>query len=585
VAGTVVVQCFVKVDTLEGLCTSLLNCSRRDEFDLIFWSDSPNGSKRFEEYEQKNHEVLEFLQEYKRRFGGRFRSIEIHTNHTNLGTCKTCQVSMDYAFNKNDFVVFTEDDTIFAPDTLEWFLGLRDLGVLEDHNVLALAGESIYFDARNSLLPAGYSEQAQAAALSCGYLNKFTVFGFIPSSCFATTREKWEVFGAIRGQPRGDEDVCDFCKSEHKTCVFPIVGRVKDVGMLHVDGYSVILHGAANVKEVKNVYLLSSDLNQNLYQFQPTAAPVPEPFQGDRDKLFRETVLMQGFSDTVTPQADLKSLTQELVMPQSKPWKLWCFSMKNFGDALTPYILSHYKVPFELQERFEDANLIGIGSNLDRVQGNHNPIVVWTSGFMYEKSAPIVYSKAVRFLAVRGLHTLSSVEGLEKNGGLIGDGGLLVRQIFPFKQCKKRFRLGVMPHMSDKHSQVLRTIATDADVQVIDVFAPIDEVLFQIASCEMIISSSLHGIIVADAFDVPNAFGLFKDGRSLEGDGFKYNDYGSALGRSIEPLVLQEGVTVSHICEYIEGNWNACPNLDQIVDDLELTVEVLRAAARGLCSI
>ena len=87
-----------------------------------------------------------------------------------------------------------------------------------------------------------------------------------------------------------------------------------------------------------------------------------------------------------------------------------------------------------MSESFDDADLLGIGSNLDRVRAAHQPIVVWTSGFMYEKLAAIRYAELVRFVAVRGSQTRASVSGLAERGCAVGDGGLFVRRTFPFRE-------------------------------------------------------------------------------------------------------------------------------------------------------
>jgi hypothetical protein len=69
---------------------------------------------------------------------------------------------------------------------------------------------------------------------------------------------------------------------------------------------------------------------------------------------------------------------------------------------------------------------------------------------------------------------------------------------------------------------------------IIDVTRPPLEVIAAIAGCERIISSSLHGIVVADAFGLPRRWETFD---RVQGRGFKFHDYSSALGLKIEPGV------------------------------------------------
>lgn len=63
--------------------------------------------------------------------------------------------------------------------------------------------------------------------------------------------------------------------------------------------------------------------------------------------------------------------------------------------------------------------------------------------------------------------------------------------------------------------------------RLIDVFAPIDEILREVQACEFVISSSLHGLIVSDAFGIPNRRLIVSD---LIKSTRKFADYYSAFG-------------------------------------------------------
>ena len=55
------------------------------------------------------------------------------------------------------------------------------------------------------------------------------------------------------------------------------------------------------------------------------------------------------------------------------------------------------------------------------------------------------------------------------------------------------------------------------------------DVCRDISGCERILSSSLHGLIIADSFSIPNRrIGFYNN---LKGGDFKFEDYASALGR------------------------------------------------------
>ena len=58
-------------------------------------------------------------------------------------------------------------------------------------------------------------------------------------------------------------------------------------------------------------------------------------------------------------------------------------------------------------------------------------------------------------------------------------------------------------------------------------------VIDQIVSCEYVISSSLHGIILAESYNVPAIYFNGKPGRQQ----FKFKDYYLGTGRTDFPLV------------------------------------------------
>lgn len=290
--AAIVIQNFNKPDTLEALCDSLRGCENRHQFDLIFWSDVAEGSANEGRYQQKTAEVRRFIRSFSADHGDQFRSISRRANPVNYGCYKTCRIAIDSAFEDHDFVILSEDDCIFAPDALNWFSSMRTSAAYLDDSVWAIAGESIFFDGQRVTPDARLIKAAKNHAIANGLWEKFISFKWVPSSCFATSRRKWMQFAATRGAINGDVEVCHRCEAEQKKCLFPVVARVKDTGMLHPDGYSVSIHSSENVSEIKNCYLMSGDI-------APAAdAPlIPGFFDGDLGNLYRRSTKLHGFED------------------------------------------------------------------------------------------------------------------------------------------------------------------------------------------------------------------------------------------------------------------------------------------------
>lgn len=72
-------------------------------------------------------------------------------------------------------------------------------------------------------------------------------------------------------------------------------------------------------------------------------------------------------------------------------------------------------------------------------------------------------------------------------------------------------------------------------------------VVDQITSCERIVSTSLHGVIVANAYGIPARWAVVSDAsEAISGDGTKFEDYFRSVGLPVqEPLVLTRDTPIT----------------------------------------
>jgi pyruvyltransferase len=188
----------------------------------------------------------------------------------------------------------------------------------------------------------------------------------------------------------------------------------------------------------------------------------------------------------------------------------------NFGDLLTPLILRRHGVEVEWSER-EDAELFGAGSIAELIPPGFTGFVLGTGSMFGD---PIEIASA-RVLALRGALT-ARVAGLHPP--LLADLGLLAPDLLPR-----------WPH----RDVALGTVRTGGDPRPpmgihLDPEAGDPVGLIEAASrCERIVSSSLHGLVLADALGIPNMWDPYPAVDA--GAGFKYRDYASAYGERIEP--------------------------------------------------
>jgi len=202
---------------------------------------------------------------------------------------------------------------------------------------------------------------------------------------------------------------------------------------------------------------------------------------------------------------------------------VWDESTGNFGDWLTPYFL-HKLTKIKIEwSRPQEAEMFGCGSIIETVPQDFTGILL-TTGIMHETTQRPGLCHA-NILALRGPLTGARIVGGEPYTDriLYGDLGLLCRLFAP--KVKKEYEVGIIPHYVYRDRDY-------PDCHVIPVTAGIEHVMREAAKCERIISSSLHGIILADALGIENKW---ESSDQVFGKGFKFRDYTSALGEEIEP--------------------------------------------------
>lgn len=113
-----------------------------------------------------------------------------------------------------------------------------------------------------------------------------------------------------------------------------------------------------------------------------------------------------------------------------------------------------------------------------------------------------------------------------------GDPALLFPELYnPERNIK--YKYGIIPHYIDytdeKSLQILNTLSQKG-VKIINITAGIFHFIDELIQCENIMSSSLHGLIAADAYSIPNIRVKLSD--KLVGKGFKFEDYALSVSKT-----------------------------------------------------
>lgn len=204
-------------------------------------------------------------------------------------------------------------------------------------------------------------------------------------------------------------------------------------------------------------------------------------------------------------------------------------SQRNFGDYLSPLLVEMLAGKPVIYAPVHKADMMAIGSIMPREQKARRFLLprrlhIWGTG----TDAPgLSFSARHYYHAVRGLKTREQIAGLRSFPAL-GDPGLLASHWWAGRATPdKRYRIGLIPHYVDRDNPHVQQAAKLPGVQLIDVFWPVEEVLRAVQACDFVLSSSMHGLIVADAFGVPNRRLTLSTGRISD---YKFIDYYSAFG-------------------------------------------------------
>lgn len=265
----------------------------------------------------------------------------------------------------------------------------------------------------------------------------------------------------------------------------------------------------------------------------------------------------------------------------------------NFGDEIGPYIVSklsglkpilikpNKKIInrklvnsiFKKQDNYSFKDLYKILTGKKRILVTAGSILnhynlsscdIWGSGII-KKNEKVHNAK---FYAVRGKYSQIRLKELGYSvSDSIGDPALLLPIVLPKKSHGKKYKLGIIPHYI--HYKKVVDMIGDDKIQVINLLDSIEEVVEQINTCEFTISSSMHGIIVSHAYNVPSLWYQL-DEKPLYGDDIKFDDYFSSVGiKNYKPFLLPEISKTNDFIDSIEKTINSNRDINSIQFDLK----------------
>ena len=241
---------------------------------------------------------------------------------------------------------------------------------------------------------------------------------------------------------------------------------------------------------------------------------------------------------------------------------------RNWGDALNRVLVRHIsgKEPVAVQDVYALGNR-PVYSVIGSILGNSNlqNIEVWGSGFIGPDRTFLTAPRRIH--AVRGPLTKELVirQGLSCPA-IYGDPALLYPRYYA-PAVEKDYDLGIVAHYMDRDNPWLNRTAREANTLIVDVFSDVQKFVDQLCRCRLIASSSLHGLIAADAYRIP--FTWISLSKRVIGEGFKFRDYFLSTGRkNVECLEIFGDTSLQKLFEFVTDSdpeidldllFRACP--------------------------
>ena len=262
-------------------------------------------------------------------------------------------------------------------------------------------------------------------------------------------------------------------------------------------------------------------------------------------------------------------------------YKIAYANIKNAGDLFNEALMDYFGKEF-VKTDIIDASLVMLGGQLSTLLLSSHlkmrlmqrvrccmcdvnaPLHVWGTGFLVGDVQGQYLRKNLRIHALRGaltkaklakdlMYTPDTVSGSATSGlpqaGLVtgspvlADPGLLACE-FLHVSVDKEHKIGFIPHFRELDMPVVKEIIDrNPGLFFIDITQPYQKVFREIRSCETILSSSLHGLVLSDSLGVPIMHIVLSD--RIKGSGFKFRDYYSAFGLEDTPYAVNGAVIPS----------------------------------------
>ncbi len=195
--------------------------------------------------------------------------------------------------------------------------------------------------------------------------------------------------------------------------------------------------------------------------------------------------------------------------------------VNNFGDQFNKDLVNYFGYNLLYTKSYKNSKVALTGSILGSYGGDFKGYILG-AGFLRSK-----YDRKENSWRIKIIRGPLSAEQCGYDGDVFGDPGILANKIYKDYNVTAKFELGILPHSKDLAFVKSLNLTQNSRVKIISPRQKPSLVAKEILACKNLVSSSLHGLIFSDSFQIPNLHVVFSD--KVVGGYHKFDDYYKGL--------------------------------------------------------
>ena len=254
----ILIQCYVKPIITLNILNKLKTFNNLKKYILILYIDKAKPNSKFT---KNNNLLIKNLLKFKKKYNNLFKNIIIKINNKNLGPYLTCFHANNFAFNYSDFVIFSEDDSIFCNDSLSYFDFFRKSNLINNTDIIGVTTCSPFFYHKNISTCNKSINNNDLIDNIIKDNDHISVMKFkrTPNKQWGMFKMGWDKIKHIRENGGTDFDTYKYIDKNNLYFIYSVIPRTNDIGFYHNLGCTTLYY-KKKMLTVPTIKFLTSDL-------------------------------------------------------------------------------------------------------------------------------------------------------------------------------------------------------------------------------------------------------------------------------------------------------------------------------------